>query len=54
MELRIEFYNLFNRTQILSSAAIITDINYGPSVFGHVFSDNGVPREIQLAAKFYF
>jgi len=54
MELRIEFYNLFNRTQVLSPAAIITDINYGPSVFGHVFSDNGIPREIQLAAKFYF
>jgi hypothetical protein len=53
MELRIEFYNLFNRTQILSPAAIITDINYGPA-FGGVFSDNGVPREIQLAAKFYF
>lgn len=54
LELRIEFYNLFNRTQVLSPAAIITDINYGPSVFGHVFSDNGIPREIQLAAKFYF
>jgi len=53
MELRIEFYNLFNRTQILSPAAIITDINFGPA-FGQVFSDNGVPREIQLAAKFYF
>jgi Carboxypeptidase regulatory-like domain len=53
-ELRIEFYNLFNRTQFLSPGAIVTDVNAGPSVFGHVFSDNGQPREIQLAAKFYF
>jgi hypothetical protein len=33
---------------------MITDINDGPSVFGHVLSDNGTPRAIQLAGKFYF
>ena len=52
--MKIESYKLFNRTQILSPSASIPDINDGPSVFGHVLSDNGTPRAIQLAGKFYF
>jgi hypothetical protein len=45
-EVRIEFCNLLNRIQILSRSAIITDINDGPSILGHVLSDNGALREI--------
>jgi hypothetical protein len=53
VELRIEFYNLFNHTQF-SYRGISTDINTGPE-FGHAFSDYpNDPRLIQLAAKFYF
>jgi len=51
LELRIEFYNVFNHTQF-DPAGIVTDINAGPA-FGQVFAAHH-PREIQLAAKFYF
>jgi hypothetical protein len=51
LELRIEFYNVFNHTQF-DPAGIVTDINAG-SAFGQVFAAHH-PREIQLAAKFYF
>jgi hypothetical protein len=49
-ELRIEFYNVFNHTQF-DSQGIITDIiapNFGAETLAHN------PRQIQLAAKFYF
>jgi len=49
-ELRIEFYNVFNHTQF-DSQGIITDIiapNFGDETLAHN------PRQIQLAAKFYF
>jgi hypothetical protein len=50
IELRFEFYNLFNHTQF-SSSGVTTDIN---SVnFGRILAAND-PRLIQLAAKFYF
>jgi len=51
MELRIEFYNLFNHTQF-DPGGIVTDINQGTN-FGREFAAHA-PREIQLAAKFYF
>ncbi|MHB8756222.1 MAG: carboxypeptidase-like regulatory domain-containing protein [Candidatus Acidiferrales bacterium] len=50
LELRIEFYNVFNHTQF-TNGGITTDIN-NPT-FGQEFSA-APPREIQLAAKFYF
>ena len=55
LELRIEFYNIMNHMQPWAGG-IVTDINAGPAVFGHEFSDNPAvgPRLIQLAAKFYF
>jgi len=51
LELRIEFYNLFNHTQF-DPAGIVTDFNQGTN-FGREFAARA-PREIQLAAKFYF
>jgi hypothetical protein len=51
LELRIEFYNLFNHTQF-APGGIVTDVNQGAN-FGREFAANP-PREIQLAGKFYF
>ncbi len=51
VELRIEFYNVFNHTQF-DPGGIVTDINQGAN-FGREFAARP-PREIQLAAKFYF
>jgi hypothetical protein len=51
LELRIEFYNLFNHTTF-DTAGIVTDVNAG-GAFGQAFSTRD-PRQIQLAAKFYF
>jgi hypothetical protein len=48
MELRFEFYNLFNHTQFLNPNNNINSAN-----FGRVTSAR-TPRLIQLAAKFYF
>jgi hypothetical protein len=50
IELRFEFYNLFNHTQFNASGAY-TDIN--SSRFGRILAARD-PRLIQLAAKFYF
>lgn len=50
LELRFEFYNLFNHTQF-DPNGIVTDINAGN--FGQEFAAYA-PRLIQLAAKFYF
>lgn len=50
LELRFEFYNLFNHTQF-DSSGITTDIN--SSNFGRILAARD-PRLIQLAAKFYF
>jgi hypothetical protein len=50
IELRFEFYNLFNHTQF-SGAGIRTDIN--SRNFGRILAADD-PRLIQLAAKFYF
>jgi hypothetical protein len=50
LELRIEFYNVFNHTQF-SANSVITDIS--DPRFGQVFNANP-SRLIQLAAKFYF
>ncbi|HEY6293825.1 MAG TPA: carboxypeptidase-like regulatory domain-containing protein [Terriglobia bacterium] len=51
IELRFEFFNLFNHTQF-DPNGITTDINAGP-VFGQELAAYD-PRLIQLAAKFYF
>jgi hypothetical protein len=53
IELRFEFYNLFNHTQFSTAGAgaMTTDIN-SPD-FGRVLAAQN-PRLIQLAAKFYF
>ncbi len=48
LELRFEFYNLFNHTQFLNPTNNINSAN-----FGRVTSAR-TPRLIQLAAKFYF
>lgn len=50
LELRIEFYNVFNHTQF-NPGGIVTDIS--DPRFGRELSANA-PRLIQLAAKFYF
>jgi len=50
LELRFEFYNLFNKTQFASSG-ISTNIN--SANFGRILAAAN-PRLIQLAAKFYF
>ncbi|HEV2177002.1 MAG TPA: carboxypeptidase regulatory-like domain-containing protein [Terriglobia bacterium] len=51
LELRFEFFNLFNHTQF-NPGGIVTDINAG-SAFGQEFSARP-SRLIQLGAKFYF
>jgi hypothetical protein len=50
VELRFEFYNLFNHTQF-DPGGIVTDIN--SSSFGRELAARS-PRLIQLAGKFYF
>jgi hypothetical protein len=50
IELRFEFYNLFNHTQF-DPNGIVTNIN--SSNFGRILAAHD-PRLIQLAAKFYF
>jgi hypothetical protein len=50
LELRFEFFNLFNHAQF-DSGGISTDIN--DSNFGRILAARD-PRIIQLAAKFYF
>lgn len=50
LELRFEFFNLFNHTQF-DAGGITTDIN--DSNFGRILAARN-PRLIQLAAKFYF
>jgi Carboxypeptidase regulatory-like domain len=48
VELRIEFFNIFNHTQFNNPSGNVSSIN-----FGRVLSASS-PRVIQLAAKFYF
>ena len=48
-ELRFEMFNAFNRT-VFSSPA--TDIN--SANLGQVSSQGNIPRNGQIAAKFYF
>ncbi|MGD1156838.1 MAG: carboxypeptidase-like regulatory domain-containing protein [Terriglobia bacterium] len=50
LELRFEFYNLFNHTQF-NPSGVSTNIN--SSNFGRILAARD-PRLIQLAAKFYF
>ena len=50
LQLRIEFYNLFNHTQFNPGGI---DNGFGDSSFGEEFS-SAAPRDIQLAAKFIF
>jgi hypothetical protein len=52
VELRIEFYNLFNHVQF-DPGGVITDIGAASGNFGAV-TKALPPRRIQLAAKFYF
>jgi hypothetical protein len=51
LELRFEFFNIFNHTQF-DPVGITSDINAG-STFGTDLAAYS-PRLIQLAAKFYF
>jgi len=51
LELRFEFFNLWNHTQFLVSGTGITNIN--SKNFGRILNAQN-PRLIQLAAKFYF
>lgn len=50
LELRFEFFNIFNHTQF-DPAGINTDIN--SATFGEELAARD-PRLIQLAGKFYF
>ena len=50
LEFRIEAFNVFNWTNYDFPAASVST----PSTFGRITSTLGDPREIQLAAKFYF
>jgi hypothetical protein len=51
LELRIEFFNIFNTTQF-DPSGITTDINGGPTFGAETKARD--PRIIQLAAKLYF
>jgi hypothetical protein len=48
-ELRFEMFNAFNRTVFGSPATRINNAN-----FGQVSSQGNIPRNGQIAAKFYF
>ncbi len=50
MELRAELYNIFNHANFNNPDGNFAD---GPA-FGVIGSIQGLPREVQLAAKFYF
>ena len=50
LEFRIEAFNVFNWTNYDFPAASVST----PATFGRITSTLGDPREIQLAAKFYF
>lgn len=53
LELRGEFFNVFNHAQFYGAYAVDGNINDGPGSFGHIFSAAD-PRIGQLAAKFVF
>ena len=50
LELRFEFFNLFNHANFANPAAAISS----PATFGKVSNVINTARQIQLAAKFYF
>jgi hypothetical protein len=50
IELRFEFFNAFNHANFANPAASLTNT----ATFGKVSSTVNDPREIQMAAKFYF
>jgi hypothetical protein len=50
MEFRAELYNIFNHTNFNNPDGNFAD---GPA-FGSIGAIQGLPREVQLAAKFYF
>jgi outer membrane receptor protein involved in Fe transport len=50
IELRFEFFNAFNHANFANPAASLTNT----TTFGKVSSTVNDPREIQMAAKFYF
>jgi hypothetical protein len=50
LELRAELYNVFNHTQFANPGGDFAS----PAAFGLVIGIQGLPREVQLAAKFYF
>ncbi len=49
-QIRGEFFNLFNHTNLGSP---VTYTDYGPSIFGHIYSARAA-RQIQLGIKFMF
>jgi hypothetical protein len=50
LELRFEFFNAFNHANFANPAATMTNT----ATFGKVSSTVNDPRQIQMAAKFYF
>ena len=50
LELRFEFFNLFNHADFAAPGSSITS----PATFGKVSSVNNTARQIQMAGKFYF
>lgn len=50
IELRGEFFNAFNHPNFANPSGDISN----PGSFGKVSATTGIPRQIQLAAKFYF
>jgi hypothetical protein len=53
LELRGEFFNIFNHAQFYGPTAVDANFNAGPGVFGQVLSA-AAPRIGQVAVKFYF
>jgi hypothetical protein len=49
LEFRVEFFNIFNRTQFAAP-----NTSFGSGSFGEVNSTNGNPRLIQLSLRFSF
>jgi hypothetical protein len=55
LELRIEFYNLFNHENLWAGGLVnnVPAPNFGQAIADNPSTDQG-PRLIQLGAKFYF
>lgn len=54
LEIRAEFFNIFNHAQFYGNNNVQGFIDSGPATFGGIFNSSYSPRIGQLAAKFYF